>query len=284
LILMDYNQVVIAAMMAGIGNHKNIEISEDMIRHMTLNTIRAANSKHRAKYGDLIICADDKNYWRRDEFPYYKQLRKDAQKSSEINWSAIFESIATIREELEEYFPYKVIRIPNAEADDIIGTIVHEKGRVLSTKNTEQILILSGDKDFKQLHTYANVKQWDNPRKRWLEENEPNRYLTEHIIKGDRSDGIPNILSGDDFIVMKIRQKPVTKKRLEGWMQGQFTEEEQERYNRNKKLIDLSLIPQSIKDQVLDAYYKENTKDRSQLHKYLINNRLSTLYGQISDF
>ena len=42
-------------------------------------------------------------------------------------------------------------------------------------------------------------------------------FLREQIIKGDRSDGVPNILSDDDIFLRDERQKPINKKRLEEW-------------------------------------------------------------------
>ena len=175
MILVDLNQVMIANMMMQIGNHQNAEIDVSMLRHMILNTLRANRKKFTSEYGELVICCDDKNYWRRQAYPYYKANRKKTRDKSEMDWNSIFQALNTIRDELKEFFPYKVIQVDTCEADDIIGVITHEEGTVLNAG--EPILILSGDKDYIQLHKYANVKQYDPTRKRWISNANPSRAM-----------------------------------------------------------------------------------------------------------
>lgn len=283
MILIDLNQVMIANMMMQIGNHHNAQVDENMLRHMVLNSLRMNKRKFEGEFGELVICADDKNYWRRDFFPYYKAHRKKARDSSELDWSAIFNALNTVREELKEYFPYRVLQIERAEADDIIGTIVHKEGTVLNTG--EPIVILSSDKDYIQLHKYANVSQYDPSRKRWVKHSDPERYLFEHIIKGDAGDGIPNVLSPDDSFVMGKRQRPVTKKRLEECEDINSMDQEVIRnWHRNKRLVDLSEVNEDIKQKILEEYEKPNEKDRSQLFNYFVKNKLKMLMESINEF
>lgn len=283
MILVDLNQVMISNMMMQIGNHRNAEIDENMLRHMILNTLRSNRQKFKDEFGELVICADDKNYWRRQRFPYYKANRKKTRDESELDWSAIFTALNKIRDEIKTFFPYKVIQIESAEADDIIGTIVHTEGTELNTGNA--ILILSGDKDYIQLHRYANVKQYDPTRKRWITHSSPEKYLLEHIIRGDAGDGVPNILSPDNCLVIGQRQRPITKKRLEECQDINSMDNEVKRnFLRNKSLIDLSQIPDYIKEQVLDEWNAENQKDRSQLLNYFIKNKLRNLTESITEF
>ena len=280
MILVDLNQVMISNMMVQIGNHQNAQVDENMIRHMVLNSLRYNRQKFNAEF---VICCDDKNYWRRNSFPYYKASRRKARTESELDWNAIFNALNNVREELKTFFPYKVIQIESAEADDIIGTIVHKEGTELNTG--EPILILSGDKDYIQLHRYANVSQYDPTRKRFIKHSDPDRYLFEHIIKGDAGDGVPNVLSPDNAFVIGERQKPVTKKRLAMFEDINNLDETLLRnWARNKMLIDLSQVPENIKEQILDEYNEVNTKDRSQLFNYFIKNKLKFLMENISDF
>lgn len=284
MILVDLNQVMISNMMAQIGNHKNMQIDENMLRHMILNTLRSNRRKFGDEFGELVICADDKNYWRRQTFPYYKANRKKARTESELDWSAIFNALNKIRDEIKTFFPYKVIQIETAEADDVIGTIVHREGVELNN-GSEQILILSGDKDYIQLHKYANVKQYDPTRKRWITHSSPEKYLYEHIIKGDAGDGVPNILSSDNCFVIGQRQRPITKKRLEEWQDiNTMNDEAKRNYSRNKLMIDLTQVPDYIKEQVLDEWENQKYGDRSQLFNYFIKNKLKNLMEVISDF
>jgi len=214
MIIIDFNQVMISNLMMQLGNHTNIPVEEGLFRHMVMNSLRSYKQKFGNEYGEIIIACDDKNYWRKQIFPYYKANRKKTRDNSEINWTHVFDVFNKIKTELRENFPYRVIQIETAEADDIIATIVQEHGRELCSKDHEKILILSGDKDYIQLHRYANVRQYDPTRKKWITHNNPDRYLYEHILKGDAGDGIPNVLSDGDTFVTDKRQRPLTQKRL----------------------------------------------------------------------
>jgi hypothetical protein len=273
---------MISNLMANLGNHQNAVIDENMIRHMILNALRAYKVKFGNDYGEMIICADDKNYWRRTTFPYYKASRKKNREESELDWNAIFVSLNRVREEIKTFFPYKVIQIETAEADDIIGTIGHLKGTILNSG--EKILILSSDKDYIQLHKYANIDQFDPIRKRWIKHSDPDQYLLEHIIKGDAGDGVPNVLSPDNCLVIGERQKPITQKRLTE-LSGTITNEQILRnFKRNQMLIDLNYVPESIKAQVIEKFEEKNTKDKSQLVNYFMNNKLRNLMESLQEF
>lgn len=283
MIIVDLNQTMISNFMAQIGNHTNIPIEEDLLRHMILNSIRAYNAKFKAEYGEMIIACDDKRYWRREFFPYYKANRKKAREKSEIDWNAVFEILNKVRDELKEFFPYRVIQIDTAEADDVIGTLCHEFG------NTGQpILIISGDKDFKQLQSYMNVKQYDPVRKRWLEERDPDKYLKEHILRGDQGDGVPNFLSRDDTFVVNGRQKPIRSNNLSIWLEQEpeaFCDETMLRnFKRNQQLVDLSMIPQHIKTKVMESYQAQAGKGRDKLFNYFVDKRLKNLLTDIGQF
>ncbi len=283
MIIVDLNQTMISNFMAQIGNHTNIPIEEDLLRHMILNSIRSYNAKFKAEYGEMVIACDDKKYWRRDLFPYYKANRKKAREKSEIDWNAVFEILNRVRDELKEFFPYRVIQVSTAEADDVIGALCQEFG------NTgEPILIISGDKDFRQLQCYMNVRQYDPVRKRWLEERNPDRYLKEHILRGDQGDGVPNFLSSDDTFVTAARQKPIRNDKLDKWLDLEpeaFCDEGMLRnYKRNQQLVDLAQIPDYIKAQVLESYEAQYGKGREKLFNYFIDKRLKNLLTDIGQF
>lgn len=282
--IVDLNQVMLSNLLMQLGNHTNAQIEENMVRHMILNSLRSYKVKFGSEYGEMIIACDNSNYWRKQIFPYYKANRKKSQEKSDLDWKAIFECLYKIRSELKEFFPYRVIDVESAEADDIIGTLVNEFGRELGG---EPILILSGDKDFIQLHTYANVKQYDPTRKRWITHKDPEQYLREHVMKGDASDGVPNILSSDNCFVVGERQRPLTAKKMEKYLH--ITPNEMEtaiarNYFRNAQLIDLNYIPNEIKEKVMESYYEQENKDRSKLMNYFIANKLKNLTEHLSEF
>lgn len=286
MILLDLNQVMIANLMIQIQGGK-ADLQEDLIRHMVLNSIRLYRQKFK-DYGELVICADDKNYWRKDVFPYYKAHRKEDREKSDLDWKMIFETLNKVKAEIKEYFPYRVIQVSRAEADDVIGTLVNRFGVYLNNESTEKILVLSGDKDFGQLQKYANVEQFSPVTKRWVKVPDPRRFLREHIMKGDRGDGIPNFLSHDSCIVAKERQKPLASKKLNTWVDLEpedfCTEEMLRNYKRNEQLVDLDCVPNNIRAEVNRQYDEYELPDRKGLLNYFIKNRLKLLTECIGDF
>lgn len=284
MIIVDLNQVMLSNLLMQLGNHTNAQIEENMVRHMILNSLRSYKVKFGLDYGEMVIACDNTNYWRKQIFPYYKANRKKNQENSDMDWKAIFECMHKIRSELKEFFPYRVIDIETAEADDIIGTLVKNFG---SEVGGEPILILSGDKDFIQLQTYGNVKQYDPTRKKWVSHNNPEVFLKEHIMKGDSGDGVPNILSADNTFVLGERQRPLTAKKIEKYMKMTPNEMESviaKNYIRNAQLIDLNYIPDDIKEKVMQSYQSQANKDRSKLMNYFVANKLRNLTEHIGEF
>ena len=285
MIIVDLNQVMLSNLLMQLGNHTNAQLEENMVRHMILNSLRSYRTKFKDEFGELIIACDNTNYWRKKIFPYYKANRKKNIENSELDWKNIFECLNKIRAELKEYFPYKVIDVESAEADDVIATLVSKFGSELNTG--EKILILSGDKDFIQLHVYSNVSQYDPTRKKWIKHDDPERFLHEHILKGDAGDGIPNVLSPDNVFVVGDRQRPLTAKKMEKIMGTDLEEMETSiarNYSRNANLIDLSFTPEEIREKVMDQFNNQTDRDRSKLLNYFIVNKLKNLTEHLGEF
>lgn len=280
MIIFDFNHIAIANLMEQIGSSKT-PVEESLVRHMVLNSIRNNVKKFR-EYGEVIIACDNKHYWRREVFPNYKANRKKARDSSGHDWSSIFECLNKVREELKEYSPYKVIDVDGAEADDIIGVLACRYAA------HEKVLIISSDKDFVQLQSFPNVEQYSPTLKKFIKSDNPKSQLKELIITGDKGDGIPNILSSDDCLVEGIRQKSITKNRLEEMMNKNLsvdaTEEIKRNWNRNQILIDLSFIPEKVSTSVLSRYEEVKPANRQKFMNYMITNRLKNLLEVIDEF
>ena len=253
MILIDMNQIMISNLMMQL---KGDALNENLVRHMVLTALRAFERQYSPKYGEVVLAYDSKHYWRKEAFPYYKQNRKKDREASDLDWNAIFEVLNKIRDEIKTFFPYKVVEVYGAEADDVISALTtYQSYRNIKLekegKEPEQVLILSGDKDFIQLQKYPFVKQYNPILKKEVKHADPKAYIREHIIKGDKSDGIPNFLSDDDTFVVGKRQKPISKKNLERWVKLDpldfcTTPEAKANYMRNKKLIDLTSVPEQL--------------------------------------
>ena len=284
MILVDMNQISLASVMMHLNITKRDSVEPGMVRHMILNSLRMYRQSFFEEYGELVICYDSKHYWRRDYYPEYKASRKKTRDSSGHDWDDIFEFLNMMKEEIKDNFPYKVLEVYGAEADDIIATLCHE----LEFDNGKT-LILSGDKDFVQLQKYRNVTQYSPITKKFVNGIDPNEYLYEHILKGDTGDGVPNVLSPDNTFVDGLRQKPLSKKKIAEWAgpmceQMLPNEEVKRNYQRNKKLIDLTQSPNELFIECKKAYDDAPEGDRSKLLNYFIKNRLQELMSNIGDF
>ena len=282
MILVDLSQIMMASTMMSMEKGQT-EADVDFIRHMVLNSLRMYRTEYNEKYGELVICCDSPHSWRREHFPQYKAGRKTGREESPLNWTQIFGCFETIKEELKTVFPYKFIQVGGAEADDIIGYLSRTESR------NEKIMIISSDKDFIQLQKYDNVYQWSPVTKKLINGIEPNQYLFEHILRGDKSDGIPNVLSADNSIVDGVRQKPITKKYVENFVLHNAeisgrSETEIRNFHRNQKLIDLNETPPSLCDQIWEEYQKEPQGKRRDLLNFFVEKRLNNLIETIGDF
>ena len=287
MILVDFNQICIANIMMQLKHVALLD--EDMIRHMILNSLRSNRQKFTEDFGELVICCDDRNYWRKDIFPYYKAHRRGDREKSPLDWNLIFETLNKVRDEIKETFPYKVIREDRAEADDIIASICHKYGQLgIKNSTAEPILILSSDKDFAQLQKYANVEQYAPSTKKWIRISNPERYLREHILRGDRGDGIPNFLSKDSCFVNGERQKPLSTKKVDVWASldpSEFCDDLMLRnYSRNETLVNLDCVPETMQNSIIDQFDKYEEPSRRGLLNYFITNRLRNLTEHIGDF
>lgn len=283
MILIDLNQVLISNLMQQINSNPKMKLDEPLIRHMVLNSLRSYAKQFKSKYGDIVVACDSKRYWRRDIFPFYKAHRKSDREKSEFDWHLIFQTLNKIRDELKENFPYKVIEVEGAEADDVIGVLTAR----LATH--EEILILSSDKDFVQLQKYPNVVQYSPILKRFVKTEDPLEYIKEHIIRGDRGDGIPNFLSPDNTFVAGERQKVISSKKLKEWINSSadefcITDIMLRGYKRNQMLVDLDYIPETLKEKIVQAYDAPKSGSRQKMLNYFIENRLKNLIECLDEF
>jgi 5'-3' exonuclease len=284
MILIDLNQVLISNLMQQIGsNPKTANLDEDLIRHMVLNSLRSYARQFKAKYGNIVVACDSKNYWRRDVFPFYKAPRKKDREKSGFDWNLIFGTLNKIRDELKENFPYRVLEIDGAEADDIIAVLTARHS------TSEDVLILSSDKDFVQLQKYPNVTQYSPIMKRFVHSDNPAQFTKEHILRGDKGDGIPNFLSADNTFVVGERQKVINSKKLLEWMNSDpqsfcTTDIMMRGYKRNQMLVDLDYIPEKIKAEIVDSYESAKIGSRQKMLNYFMSKRLRNLIEVLDEF
>jgi len=274
--LVDFSQIFIGSYMTA---SKFTSVDMDVIRPAVLNVLRLYRTKFVSEFGELILCCDSRKSWRKEIFPNYKASRKKTRSAAPVDWENLYECLNLLKEELVEWFPYQVLEVEKAEADDIIAVLVELAN--------ERTLILSSDKDFVQLHAF-NVRQYSPIQKKFVE-GDAKWSLHEKLIKGDVGDGVPNIMSDDNvFIDEGRRQKPITKKKIDAWFEldpDMYCDAEMLRnYNRNKQLIDLSEVPKSIRINIREQFETTAVGDRKRLLTYFINHRLKNLTENLSEF
>jgi hypothetical protein len=299
MIIVDFSPIAIAAITQQVGRNGLFsganKFEEGLVRHVVLNSLRANIKRFKStEFGPEIIITFDSfsgNYWRKQIFPHYKAHRKAAQDKSYIDWQELFKILNKIRVEFKECLPYKCLEVATAEADDIIATLI------LNGDNTGNYMILSGDHDFCQLHQSGpdfsweegkHVKQWSPKEKKFISVPDSAVYLKEHIIRGDKGDGIPNILSDDDaFADPDKRQITMTQERFEKYNTlslDKYNEKELRGFKRNESLIDLRKIPEAIQETILHDYKNTTKNTKAKFLDYMITKGMKHLIEDISDF
>lgn len=279
---MDFNQIALSNIFVQKLNEEN------MIRHMILNSLRMYNVKYRREFGNMVICCDAGNTWRKQYFPYYKANRKKNRDSSDLDFNEIFRILNMVRDEISQNLPYKLIQIDGCEADDVIASLVMETQEF---GKDEKVMIISSDKDFIQLQKYGNVSQFSPMQKKVVTDKNPRMYLFEHVIKGDTGDGIPNILSTDDTLVTEgKRQTPVSKKKIEHWLENAedlksvMDDDTYRNYQRNKTLIDLTEIPVDVREKIINTFESTKVPMKMKVLNYLIKKRCNLLIDSVEEF
>ena len=286
MIIIDMNQIALANLMMNLNMNKSKEVDENMVRHMILNSIRMYRQEYKQEYGEPVLTWDSKHSWRRDYFPQYKASRRKGREKSTLDWDKIFTVLNNVKQEIKENLPYKNLEIYGAEADDIIGVLIKDPKKWF----TEKRMIISGDKDFIQLQKYPFVQQWSPITKKAVNGYDPDVYIQEHILKGDTSDGIPNVLSPDNTFTEGLRQRPLSRKKIESWVGADdeyiptWSDEVKRNYQRNSMLIDLTNTPEDIENKILKEYKNAPSGNRSKLLNYFMKYKLRELTENIGEF
>ena len=282
MILLDFSGIAIAPIVMGQAKYDD----ENLIRHMILNSIRMYKQKFK-DYGEMVIVADAGGNWRKDVYPEYKGKRKQNRDESKIDWDKAFQNINMVLEEIKTNMPWKVIHQWGCEADDAIAEITkwtQEFG------NYEKVMIVSADHDFIQLQKFDNVQQFSPVTKKFVKDPNPRLYQLEHILKGCSGDGVPNVLSDDDTLLVEgKRQNVLSKKKKETLLEdpNALGEQVYRNYIRNKKMIVLteeSECPDSVKQEIINKFESYETPARNKVLPYLISKQCRLLVEVVEEF
>lgn len=278
MILIDYNGIAIGNIVV-----QKLQVEENLIRHMILNSIRMYRQKFK-EYGDVVIVDDAGGNWRKDVYPEYKASRKKNRDASTLDWDEVFRITNLVRDEIAENLPYRVLHVWGCEADDAIAQVALETQEF---GKYEEVMIVSADKDFAQLQLYPNIKQYSPMTKKFIKEDNPRLFLQSHILSGDNGDGVPNVLSDDKVFVEGRRQNVLSKKKKEALLEDpkSMGEEVYRNYLRNKKMIDLTECPDLVKQKIINNYENQDpTEKRGKILPYLIQKKCKLLVESAQEF
>jgi hypothetical protein len=287
MICIDYSQILIANCLSQgefFEKGKPIDKMESVARHMILTTILSYKTQFSKKYGDIVICVDGGDNWRKGIFPQYKAVRKSNREDSNTDWKSIFAVGRVVLNEIREVFPFKVVREDTAEGDDVIAVLckyIQDNELIVEglEETPQKFLAISSDGDFKQLFKYRNYAQYNPIMRKAVARPEPS-FLLEKIIRGDSGDGVPSVLCANDFFINKDsygRATPITKKVIDKFTtKTGLTEIELTRFERNQKLIDFDYIPQEVSDKIIHTYLNTPVvKNKNGIFEFFIKNRMS---------
>ncbi len=287
MLIIDLSQIAIASLMVQTQAWKPgavVELNVDIVRNLVLNSIRMNLSLHRKRPEEIIIACDTGKSWRKAAFQFYKGKRGTTRETFAIDWEKYFAFLELLINDLKTDFPYIVITVPHAEGDDVIGTLVrwYQQNQVF-----EEIMIISGDRDFKQLHN-ERTRQYSPTLRKFVGSTDPALEKKIHIIKGDSNDGVPNILSADGCLVHGIRQTKMSPKRLAHFLETDPEDYEatpKRNWHRNKLLIDLDETPQRLKDAIIEQFeHQRANPTKNNVFNYLFKHSLAELQGQAGEF
>lgn len=283
MILLDMSHIAISNILSDYKSFKG-EIDQNLFKHMIITSILNYKQQFSSDFGDVVICCDSRSpSWRKQQFPHYKANRK--KENTFVNWADLYKILNSIINDLTLYFPYRVIYVDGAEGDDCIAALAR-----YSSITKQPTVVVSNDKDFIQLLKYQNVQVYSTKTKQFIVNNAYDDTLLEHIITGDSSDGIPNILSIEESFVAGRRQTSVSRKLLrEEWIPclktnnipSNWDDTIINRFNKNKQLIDFDQIPKEIYDSVVVEYNKPIEGDKQKVMKYFMENRMRNLLRDI---
>lgn len=300
MIVIDYSGVAIAAITGFKEDlHRDEAHVENLIRHVILSTIKNYKKKFKREFGsEVVIAVDVGPYWRKGIFEHYKAGRKKAKDDSDIPWDLVFKHMYATLEDIKLHFPWKVIAVKGAEADDVMAIMANTVAYNNQTKDLldtgdepEKTVIISSDKDLCQLMTHPNIRVWSPYKESFTKlDQSPAMFLRRLILTGDRGDGIPNVFSPADSFVTGIRQKPATEKKMLPILEAKSMLDAapdaavRQRIAENARLISFAFIPSDLKCTIIEAYDVKPKGNQMTILKYLASKSMKQMLDDVDQF
>lgn len=221
----------------------------------------------------IIFCQEGFNNWRKEAFETYKSNRAVNREESAIDFNQFFAICNEFYEGLSKCMKNSLfLKVNRLEADDLIA---------LTTKLRQDwdIVALTTDKDFYQLHKYSNFKQYDPIKEKYITVINPKEALLEKIVLGDKGDDVPPLKKG---VGPKTFQK-ILSDGLDAWIDNN---ELREAFERNTKLISFDCIPVEFNSSVSNILdnWKPELFDSREFYNFIANNGLGAIFEELETF
>jgi len=202
-------------------------------------------------YENMIVVRDcpRETIWRMNLYPEYKANRKNtcSYKNKKYNIGNIFKHIYnSLYPQLEKQYGFKILKVDNAEADDIIAVLA---SKIRELDKNRLIVIISNDNDYLQLvNEKTLIWSLQNKLLNTKVETTAEEILLRKILKGDDSDNIPSLIGNiNEKDLNEMIKDP---KKLNEWLDN--NPDKKEGYVSNRKLIDFQFIPDEIKNLIIN--------------------------------
>ena len=202
-------------------------------------------------YENMIVVRDcsRETIWRMNIYPEYKANRKNtcSYKNKKYNIGNIFKHIYnSLYPQLEKQYGFRIVKVENAEADDIIAVLAN---KIREEDKTRLVVIISNDNDYLQLvNEKTLIWSLQNKLLNTKVETTAEEILLKKILKGDESDNIPSLVGG--ISDRDVNEMIKDSRKLNQWLDN--NEGKRLLFEENRKLIDFQYIPEEIKKSILE--------------------------------
>lgn len=272
---------------------------ENILRHAIINSFTTLKKRFGAEYGELIIAVDGKKNFRKDIYEHYKAGRAEARKKSDIPWNIVFDIVHRLVDEAKENWPWAVIEVDRAEADDVMFVLVEDIANhntqsvgVMDDDEPEKVLLDTRDQDMFQIHR-PGLRQWDSRDRKFItlpSGMTAEAFRKDLIIRGDTTDGVENVFTPlGTLITPGVRQTACIAKRMNSVLQFENIFDYdldpviKERIKMNHQLVSSQGIPLDVRDEIVSKYKNRTINKKMKMLQYLQKHRCIRLIDEINN-
>lgn len=235
------------------ANRDAVVHNPEFVSHLVFTNVLYTAQKFGAWTGNpMVMALDSKPYWRTKYYadnrlkfaeyknPKFEKYKGNREKDDTIPWDAIYQVYTSVMVSLRDFSDFFVVGVDGAEADDVIAVATKHYSAL-----GQDVIVVSSDKDFKQLNRPPHVKVWDPIKKMFIPTMNIEHWKRVHALMGDK---------GDNILAVKPKVGPKTAEKMAPDLDYhlQTDPELRERYEFNRTLTDFDRIPEDITKAIVE--------------------------------